>query len=437
LVRSFVDRRLERDKVRFVAVVILALNVLLAVVSFLTFNGTHSIFGPAPGFDFAGFYSAGRILNDYPPHRLYDLELQDKVFHQVLPGLPPEAKLPYVYPPFFSLLFRPLALLPYAWACLIWMLISAGLYLSGFALLWRSRKAIPADELPIALLLALSFEPFVECWLSGQTSAVAFAALALALRFEALRFPFRVGLSLALCLYKPPLLLVIVPMQLIAGRWRVLGGLAVGGLTLAEMSLLAVGWRGCAAYVEHLSTFSQIMSAPSTEFPSWKFVDLDHFLGLLFGGHPPLQRAIWALIVLAVVPCLARFWWGFDDREPPRRSLLWSATLTWTLVLNVYIGTYDAVLAVPGLLLTTDVLCQRAGGLAGALSAEFKSLLALVYLVPWLSQFVALSLGFQPFTLILMGLGTHQLTLAWRAGAANLTENVKCFHDHAVAASIQ
>jgi len=419
--RSFIDRRLERDKVRFVCIAVLAINLVLAAVSFRTFDGTHSIFGPAPAFDFAGFYTAGRILNRYPPQRLYDLELQDRMFHELLPALPPETKLPYVYPPFFALLFRPLALLPYARAALIWMLVSAGLYLGGFALIWRSRRAIPAGERSIALLLAVSFGPFVECWLSGQTSALGFAAVALALRCEALDRPFRAGLSLALCLYKPPLLVLVIPWLLIARRIRVLGGFATGSLFLAVVSLLVVGGRGCLAYADRLTTFTRIMRAPTTEFPNWKFVDLDHFLSLLLGGQSPLQRSVWILVVLAVLPFLARLWWTIDPGGLERGRLVWSATLTWTLVLNVYIGTYDAVLAVPGVILTTDFLCQRAGGIAGALTPGFKTLLALLYFVPWVSQFAALSLGLQPFTLILMALGTYQLILSYDCSVGGQT----------------
>ena len=112
--RSFLERRLEREKVRFVCVSLLTISLVLAAVSFLTFDGTYSIFGPAPGFDFVGFYAAGRILNHYPPPRLYDLELQGQVFHEVLPGSHGRnggCRMSILL--FFALLFRPLALVPY------------------------------------------------------------------------------------------------------------------------------------------------------------------------------------------------------------------------------------------------------------------------------------------------------------------------------------
>jgi hypothetical protein len=412
--RSFMDRRLERDKVRFVCFAILAMNLVLAAVSFMTFDGTATLLGPAPGIDFAGFYTAGKILNQYPPHRLYDFELQDAVFHQLLPALPPEEKLPFVYPPFFALVFRPLALMPYLWACLAWMLIQAALYLAGLAVIWRHREAFPAAERSTALLLALSFGPFIECWLSGQTSACGFAAMALALRCETSRRPFGLGLCLALCLYKPPFLLLIAPMLIIARSWRALGGLALGGLVLATISLLAVGWRGCLAYVDQLTAFSQAMKSGVVAFPSWKFVDLDHFLGMLLGGHSRFQIIAGVVASLVVLPFLAGSWWAFERSGRDSRMLTWSATLTWTLIMNMYIGVYDAILIVPGVFIVADAVYRHAPAAAAALHSGFKLLLALLYIVPWISQHLARSTGFQPFTLVLVALGAYQLVLARR-----------------------
>jgi hypothetical protein len=166
------ERWLERDEVRFVGLAVLAFAVLLSAASFATFDGHGTVFGPPLGADFAGFYAAGILLNEYPPGRLYDSDLHDQVYHRVLPGTPPGEKLPYVYPPFFSLLFRPLALLPYAWAYAVWLACSVGLSLAALALMRRGLEAIPHGEWPTVLILALSFEPLVlECRLGRQTSA--------------------------------------------------------------------------------------------------------------------------------------------------------------------------------------------------------------------------------------------------------------------------
>jgi hypothetical protein len=410
--RSFIDRRLEREKVRFVCVAMLAMNLVLGAVTFLTFDGTSTRLGPAPGIDFAGFYTAGEILNAYPAHRLYDFELQDELFHRLLPDLPANEKLPYVYPPFFSLVFRPLALMPYTRACLTWMAISVGLYVGGLSLIMPTLRAIPTGDRTTALLLALSFQPFMECWLSGQASAFGFAAMAMALRFEASGRPLAVGVALSLCLYKPPLLLLVLPMLAIAHRWRTLGGLAAGGLVLAAVSVLGVGWSGCLSYLDHIASFSRIIHSGTVLFPNWKFIDLGHFLVQLPGMSAPFRAVVWVGMAIAALPRLARLWWTLDQSGQDRRMLILGATLTWTLVLNAYIGVYDAVLAVPGLFFVADTLYRLAGGTAKALTPGFQALLVLLYVVPWLSQHLARATGFQPWTIVLMALGAYQLALA-------------------------
>ena len=305
------------------------------------------------------------------------------------------------------------------------MLISAGLYLAGLTVLWRGRHAIPVAEWSTALLLAVTFWPFMECWLSGQASAIGFAAAALALRCESLHKPFGAGLCLALCLYKPPLLVLLLPMLVITRRWRVLGGFAAGSLALAGVSLLAVGWRGCLVYAKLLIEYPDIINSELVIFPKWKFIDLNNFLGLLLGSRVGIRRIVWLVIVLAIVPFLVRLWWLSVKWGPDRRTLAWAATLTWTLVLNIHTGYYDAILAVPGLMITADVLYRR----AGTLSLGFKLLLALLYVVPWFSQHLARWAGFQPFTLILIALGSYQLILARRDLARDQAEDAPRFHD--------
>jgi Glycosyltransferase family 87 len=430
--QSFIDRRLQREKVRFVCLAYLGTNLVLAVVAFVTFDGTNSMIGPAPCVDFTGFYTAGKILNEQPPHRVYDLDLQDQILHEVFPGLRPETKLPYVYPPFFTLVFRPLALLPYAWACLVWMLALACLYLVGFALIWRSLSAIPSGEWSMVLLLTLSFQPCVDCWLSGQTSAFGFVALALALYCERSGRPFAVGLCLALCLYKPTLVWLPILMMAVARRGWVLGGAAVGGLILAGISLLVVGWRGCLAYAHLAHAFTRLINAESIGFPVWKYIDLHNFLGSLLGRQSPYRTALWIACAVLVLPRLARSWWSFTRSEPDRRVLLWSSSLTWTLVLNYYVGIYDGVLAAPGAMMTTDVLCRRRGGIERALSPGLRSLLALLYLVPWISQLMARSLGLQPFTVVLAVMAAYQLVLAGPSDGACVMEETSRFPGSAV-----
>ncbi len=411
-VRTIIHQRLKRDNIRFVCAVIVTLNLLLAALSFATFDGTRTIFGPALCADFAGFYSAGRILTSCSPPRVYELELQDRVYHEVLPELPISTKLPFVYPPFFCLIFKPLAALPYTQACMLWMVATPLLYLLGLVALWGTRKAIPAGEWPMTFLLLFSFQPFLECWLAGQTSVFGFAAMAWACRCETLGRSFRAGLFLALCLYKPPLLVLIVPLLLVARRWRILLGFVTGATGLAMISLLTFGWDGCLAYAHLASEFSRLINSTAFGMPRWKYIDLNNFFCLLCGGRTITSVALWAVGVLAATPWLARGWWSYGRSDPDQKALLWATVLTWTLILNVYVGNCDAILATIAAFLTVDVLVRRNGQFARAMGGGCREILALIYLVPWISQHVARLTLFQPFTLVLVAFGVYLIGLS-------------------------
>ena len=81
--------------------------------------------------------------------------------------------------------------------------------------------------------------------------------------------------------------------------------------------------------------------------------------------------------------------------------------LTATLVLNLYVGIYDSVLIVPALWITAEEVYRR----TAALTSAFQWLLVLVFISPWISQFLARSIGLQIDTLALLAAGGYQLSL--------------------------
>src|SRR5258708_177718 len=159
LIQRLLTGQASRPEVRFVCFAVLSFAFVLLMMSFATFDGNSTTFGQPLGADFAGFYSAGKLLNEHPGEQLYDFPLQDQIYHEVLPGLPEFEKLPYVHPPFFTLIFRPLAYLPYSWAYFIWLLISVSLTGVALYLMRGVVTAIPKMDWLTAMLLIVSFEP--------------------------------------------------------------------------------------------------------------------------------------------------------------------------------------------------------------------------------------------------------------------------------------
>lgn len=408
---QFFAHRLEPVRIRFVCTAVLALSLAVAVILIVTARPDHhTLFNKPLGEDFAGFYYAAEILNEASPDLLYDRKHQDVKYQELL-SLPPDSTqtLPYVHPPFVAYMLRPLAMLPYRWAFAVWLVIAAALYLAGLFLLWKSCPHLAAGDRWTPLLLALAFEPFImESWLGGQLSALGFFAFSLALYSEQRRHPVLCGMALGLALYKPTLLVVILPMLLIGRRFRNLLGFGLTALLLGGVSLLAVGWKGSLHYVEVLRGFSD-STGGALQLRDWKYVDLNTFLRLLLGSPSVCQRGLLLALLAGPLALVSWAWWHIDRRGDPFRRLVWAATLTATPVLNLYVGIYDSVLAAAGAVITADVLLA-----SGKLPNAFRILLVLLFIVPWLTQPVARLTHVQAYTLVVLVMFAYQMTLALR-----------------------
>ena len=255
-------------------------------------------------------------------------------------------------------------------------------------------------------MVALSFWPFlVECLAGGQTSAVGFFCLALAIALEG-RSRFLSGVALALCAYKPTLIILVVPMLLITGRWLTIVGLAAGNVVLGLISLALVGVPGCINFLNRLLFYSTAATSTEAGLRSWKYVDVNAFMRLLVPHQTHFRWAVTVVLVLLVIPFLVSKWWRL--REESQRRLLWALTITWTPVLNIYMGIYDStILVLAGLLLTAQFYSSTNG--PDSLPFAYRCFLLLLYLAPMFTQSIALLTGVQIYTLAVAAFGVYQL----------------------------
>ena len=419
-----IERRLNRPYIQFICILILTIYLGVLAISFITNVRGRTIFGPYLGADFGAYYIAGRIFNTHPPDQIYDAGLHDRLYQQQFPDAPDQSGLPYVNAPFFILPFTVLARLPYSWAYLLWLILSLVLYVSGFFLLWRTLEEIPRDAWLMALLLSLSFMPFlVECLAGGQTSAVGFFCLALAIISERRGRYILSGLALSLCTYKPTLLVLVLPMLLITRRYLTILGFVAGCAVLGLISVLTVGWQGCLGYINNLLFFANASTSTASGLRSWKYVDVNSFFRPFLENLPSLRWILTGAVFLIVLPFLFRLWWKTDRSKPDDQNVAWALTLTWTLVLNVYLGIYDTTLVVLSVLLLTDVFYRRRGNDPLLLSPNYKLMLLLLYLVPWITQPIARLSGVQLYTLVLAVFGIYQIVLfnRWTLGDTRIS----------------
>jgi hypothetical protein len=362
------------------------------------------------GGDFVTFYVAGRILNEHDARGLYDFQLQENVYREVVPGAKSWTRT-FAYPPFIATLFRPLARLPLRRALFVFMIVTFLVFLAALALLNVRFGSSARDERALLLLAGLSFFPFLGyTWLGAQISIIGFAAVTLALHEEDRRRMFRSGLALALCLYKPTLLVLLAPLLLMSGSIPQLLGLVAGGGLLTILWLVVGGLDSMLAFVEEIRwTLTRTTSAGQL-FNPYRNVDLNAFFRLL-----PYGRSFGAYVLLGAIAAtsavaLIATWWRARKADRPTRLLVWAATLTWTLVLNIYTPFYDTVLVVPaGAIAVAAVRAREWQGwnrLAPALLC--------VYVTPWIAEVSARAVRVQIYTLVLAAFGTLLLVEANR-----------------------
>lgn len=399
---------LEPARIRFVSGAILGLSLVLLVLSFVSSSkGGRTLFGPGLGADYAGFFTGGYILDHDPPALLYDRSFQDEVHHKLHPYLGQEETLPFVHPPFVAWAFRPLSRLPYAWSFAVWLVLSLGLYLTGIWLALHTPYSVLSDSYSLdrltVLLVVLSFEPFVmECWLGGQLSAFGLCSLALFLALDQSGRSLLAGMFLGLCFYKPTLLLVLLPVLIVARQFWTLFGVALTGTGLGLLSWATVGRDGIQAFFEAVLGLSRSTTqSGALTLRTWKYVDLNAFTRLLLGPSLPQRLLFLALALPPLGLLLWRAWQVRQDDREGRLSLLSIAILATPLI-NLYVGIYDSILAVLGVLVLAGGWLRH----HQALPPRLQLWLVALYVVPWFTQPLARlpSLHLQLYTLVLFGL---------------------------------
>jgi hypothetical protein len=383
--------------------------VLCGISIYYGFRG-ETFMGRPLGGDFVAFYVTGKILNEYEPARIYDLELEVRLQHGAVEGVSKTEMLPFAHAPYIGQIYRPFALLPYKWAYVAWLCFSLVLYVSSLLLLLRSAR-LPSDQMKTGFLLGLASMAFLlETWIGGQLSVVAFFLISIFVYCRARHRKFLAGVALALVMYKLTLIAIPALMLLCGRRWRMLGGLATGVVAMASASVATVGLKGCLAWFDTLQFFRSLATGPVAALRRTKYVDIGSFFHLLLGDSSSLARILGVVAVIAAICILALAWWRSPAWNTASKDLLWAATFSGALVFNVYTPIYDTIVVGAAVALVAGVFRDQ-----GRENREaFRAWLLLLYIVPWLTQSFAEFLHFQPFTLVLAGFAYWALTLAGR-----------------------
>src|SRR6185436_11535294 len=143
------------------------------------------------------------IAREHDAASLYDIDKMADVAQRVLPGHQ-RVLYPPVYGPQVSLLFRPIAMLPYVPARHLWLAITVLVYgLCTFAI-WRTCPRLVDKPGTTALLLVAA--PALH-YVAGFLQVSVIGLVCVSGAYLALRAnrPFLAGLAFGLLAYKPPL----------------------------------------------------------------------------------------------------------------------------------------------------------------------------------------------------------------------------------------
>jgi hypothetical protein len=300
--------------------------------------------GLLKGTDFLHFYTLGSLALEHRGADLYDMTEQSEL---AALRVPQAGHLFFIalYGPQASLLFAPMAALPYGTALGLWLIISVGLY--GFCCyaIWRTCSNLQRDGW-LVLLLGLAYPALFHLMVWGQSSALALACLTggyLALRAGN---KFLAGLAIGCLMIKPQLGLAAAFVFVAAREWRV-----VAGAVVSALANLSAGWAYYGTPVMR-TYLAQLWHSPGLMPQLEPRLYQTHSLRTLWAMLLPWpQIAFWMYAAsAAAVLCVALLCW----RSGASLNLKFSVLLLATVLVSPHLTVYDLVILAPAFLLLAD-----------------------------------------------------------------------------------
>ena len=214
--------------------------------------------GTPLGGDFIMLKVAGQVVAERAVETLYDDQQNQLRSSAMIARLDPQESWPFRYPPTVAACMAPLARLPFAPSFAIFFSIQCGLLAVSLALLHRQSSPLRSYR---GWLWAIAGAPIViEVLIGGQSSLLALTCLVSAialLRHSQQRFDALAGGVLALALYKPNVLGLLIVGLLIYRPRMILGFMPVA-ICGALVAIKICGYR---CMLEYLQLGTQLASS--------------------------------------------------------------------------------------------------------------------------------------------------------------------------------
>lgn len=305
--------------------------------------------GQLKGADFLHVYVLGNIARMHDGGLLYDAPRQAELGAKLIHQDPGEAYLP-VYGPQYSLLFRPLAGLPYGWAAATWMALSAVVYFLCCSLLLQSFPRLQRDRATI-LILAAAFPGFFYLIGSGQNSILALIAFTGAYFCFRAKLPFAAGLALGLLMYKPQFGVMAAAVFILTMDWKVVAGALITGAGQLLAGAAYYGRPVLEAYFAQLRHINQSASALEPHLDRMHSLRAFWQLLLPWHGAASVLYAVTALGVVAVTV------WAWRSKAPV--EIRYAIFLLGSALVDPHLTDYDLVMLMPAFLIIGESILLR------------------------------------------------------------------------------
>ena len=329
--------------------------------------------GLVKGTDFLHFYTLGSLAREHRGAALYDMAAQSALAQQ---RVPQAGRLFFIslYGPQVSLLFAPLAALPYGWALSLWLISNAVIYALCCYAIWKTCPNLHSEGVTV-FLLALAYPGFFHLIAWGQTSVLALACFTVA--YLALRSGRMIiaGLAIGCLMFKPQVGLAAAFVFLVAGEWKVVCGASASALAQLAVGWLYYGRSAMRDYLYHLARVREVFG--QLEPRPYQLHSLRSFWAMLL-PWPQVAFGFYIATAIAVLGLALLCW-----RSATPLSLRFSALLIATILISPHLTVYDLVILAPAFLLLADwVVTTRSSGGAHRVGALLYACYALPLLGP-------------------------------------------------------
>jgi alpha-1,2-mannosyltransferase len=300
--------------------------------------------GLLKGTDFIHFYTLGTLALEHRGADLYNMPEQSALAQQKVPQAGHLLYVP-LYGPQVSLLFAPLAALPYPAALVVWLVLNAVLYAACCYAIWRTCPHLQSEGATVCIL-AIAYPAFLHLIAWGQTSALALVCFTLAYLALRSRHRFLAGLAIGSLIFKPQLGLAAAVVFILSREWKM-----IAGALLSAGAQLSAGWiyygvpvmRDYAFHLLHVrEVYAQLEPRP------YQMHSLRAFWAM-FIPWPQIAFTLYLATAIAVLMFVFRFW-----TSTGLLSLRYSALLLATVLVSPHLTVYDLVVLAPAWLLLAD-----------------------------------------------------------------------------------